>query len=87
MSGTAKIVTKTNKYYIENHPYGYLLFKKILQKTILETSETASNMRENLSSLDTYIATVNSNINIFNEYTMIIYEFLTTRGEKCDDMM
>ena len=44
-------------------------------------------MRENLSKLDTYIATVNSNIEKFNEYAKINYEELTTRSERCDGMM
>ena len=40
-----------------------------------------------MSSLDTYIATVNSEIYRFNEYANINYEALNARGEKCNDMM
>ena len=43
---------------------------------------TASNMRDNLSRLATYISTVNSDIDKFNEYANINYEVLTARGEK-----
>ena len=44
-------------------------------------------MRENLSSLDTYIVTVNFDIDKFNEYAKINYEELIARGDRCDDMM
>ena len=40
-----------------------------------------------MSSLYTYIATVNSDVDKFNEYSKINYEALATRGERCDDMM
>ena len=44
-------------------------------------------MRDNMSSLDTYIATVNSEIGKFNKYANINYEALNARGEKYNDMM
>ena len=44
-------------------------------------------MREKLSSLDIYIATVNSDIDKFNEYANINYEALTERCERCNDMI
>ena len=40
-----------------------------------------------MSSLDTYITTLKSNIEKFNEYTKINYEVLTARGERCNNMM
>ena len=40
-----------------------------------------------MSSLDTYIATVNSEIGKFNKYANINYEALNARGEKYNDMM
>ena len=43
---------------------------------------TASNMRDNLSRLATYISTVNSDIDKFNEYANINYEVLTARGDR-----
>ena len=44
-------------------------------------------MRENLSKLDTYIATVNSNIEKFNEYAKIKYDVLTKICERCNDII
>ena len=86
-SGTSNIIAESTKYHIVINPCVYILFKLIPQKSIIDIRVTASKMIENLSSLDTYIATVNSNIEIFNEYVKINYEALTTRGKRCDDMM
>ena len=44
-------------------------------------------MSEVLSSLDTYSAMVNSNIDKFNEYAKINYEELTSRSESCNDLV
>ena len=44
-------------------------------------------MRENLSSLDTHIATLNSDSEKFNEYTKINYKAVTAIGQRCDNMM
>ena len=44
-------------------------------------------MRENLSSLDTYIVMVNSGIENFDEYSKINYEDLTEKRDKCDETM
>ena len=86
-SGTAKIISKSNKYHIASNPCGYLLFKVPPQKYIIYNMETASNMRENLYSLDTYIAIVNSEIEKFNEYANISYEVLTARCERFNNIM
>ena len=57
-SGNAKIIAKSTKYYIGSNTCGDIFFKILLQKSTIDTRATASNMREKLSSLDTYIATV-----------------------------
>ena len=50
-----------------------------MKKDIIDTIYTTSNMQENLSSLDKYIATVNYNIEILNKYARINYEALNAR--------
>ena len=86
-SGTAKIITKSTKYLIVSNPCGSLLFKILLHKATMETRGTASNMRENMWSIDTCISTVNFDIDKLNEYSKIKYEALTARGERCNEMM
>ena len=56
--GTANIIVESTKYHIGSNLCGALLFKLNLQKSSIDTRAIASNMRENLSSLDMYIVTV-----------------------------
>jgi hypothetical protein len=89
--GRLKILTEQDKYHIgaanDRTPSGPLLFKLLMQKAIIDTRATSSLLRENLSSLDTYMATIKSNIEEFNEYVKQNYEGLLARGERCDDIM
>ena len=43
--------------------------------------------RENLSSLDSYVSTVNYDLARINQYVKLNYEGLKARGERCDDIM
>lgn len=47
----------------------------------------AAHLRKNLTNLDTYMATVNSNIKLFNGYVKENVEGLKARGESTDDLM
>jgi hypothetical protein len=89
--GRIKILAEQDKYHIgegDNHkPCGPLLFKLLMQKAIIDTRATASLLRENLSSLDTYMAKIQSNIEEFNKYIKVNWEGLKARGERCDDLM
>jgi hypothetical protein len=89
--GQQKILAEQSKYHTgegnDSRPSGPLLFKLLMQKAIIDTRATASILRENLSSLDTYMATINSNIENFNKYVKTNYEGLRARGERCDDIM
>ena len=89
--GQAKILAEQSKYHTgegnNRRPSGPLLFKLLMQKAVIDTRATASLLRENLSSLDTYMSTINSNIEEFNKYVKTNYEGLRARGERCDDIM
>jgi hypothetical protein len=78
--GHLKILTEQDKYHIgaanDRTPSGPLLFKLLMQKAIIDTRATSSLLRENLSSPDTYMATIKSNIKEFNEYVKQNYEGL-----------
>ena len=54
---------------------------------MIDTRDTATQYCTNLSSLDVYMATVNSDIKKFNEYVKLNYTDLTDRGEWCDDLV
>ena len=89
--GQLKILAEQDKYHVgagdDRRPCGPLLFKLLMQKAIIDTRATASLLRENLSSLDTYVSSVKSNIEDFNKYVKMNHEGLKARGERCDDLM
>jgi hypothetical protein len=58
-----------------------------MQKAVIDTRATASLLRKNISSLDTHMSVVKSNIEDFNKYVKVNYEGLKARGERCDDLM
>ena len=57
-----KILAEREPYHINNVPPGPLLFKLLMQKSIIDTWVTASLTRENLLNLDSYITTIKSDI-------------------------
>ena len=76
-----------NRYKIDGRSSGSLYFKLLMQKAIVDTRATASHLRENLTNLDSYIGTVNSNIQLFNQYVKVNKDGLRARGESTDDIM
>jgi hypothetical protein len=89
--GCIKILTKQDKYHVGEdancRACAALLFKLLMQKAIIDTHATASLLHENLSSLDTYMSMVKSNIKQFNKYIKVNWEGLKARGENCNDLM
>ena len=66
-SGTAKIIAESTTYHIGSNTCGYLLLNILPQKVIIDTRATDTKTRDNPLNLDTYIATVNSDIDKLNE--------------------
>jgi hypothetical protein len=66
--GWLKIMSEADKYTVNGKESGPLLFKLLMQTAVVDTVATAEFYQANLSSIDTYIATVDSNIEIFNQY-------------------
>ena len=63
------------------------MFKLITNKTIIDTRATAAAFRRDLSNLDIFMATCNSNIELFNEHINTAVEGLKARDERVDDLM
>ena len=63
-----KIVTESIKYMDWETPVGDLIFKMVMKKFIIDTFSKEHHIRENLTNLDTYMSTVDSNIESFNKY-------------------
>ena len=58
-----------------------------MQRAIVDTRSTSSNFRTCLSSLDTYMPVVNSNIEKFNSYVSNCIKGLEARGETSEDIL
>jgi hypothetical protein len=86
-AGKLKILSESDKWTVNGKESGVLLFKIIMQKAVIDTRATSSFFRENLTSLDTYITTIDSNIELFNQYVNINRAGLQARGEKTDDLI
>ena len=64
----SKIVKEIHKYTIGDTRCGPTLCKFIISKAYIDTRATLPHIRENLDSLDVYMAKVSNNIIKFNEY-------------------
>mmetsp|Transcript_13527 Transcript_13527/g.16566 ORF Transcript_13527/g.16566 Transcript_13527/m.16566 type:complete len:395 (+) Transcript_13527:295-1479(+) len=86
-SAQIKTLTKSDTYHIYGTPSGALLFKLLMQKAIVDTRATATMFRDDLSSLDAYASSVNSDIASINQCVKLNYKGIKARGERCDDIM
>ena len=53
----------------------------MVQKSVVDTRETATYLRDNLTNLDTYMSTVKSDIENFNQYVKVNVDGVKARGE------
>ena len=58
-----------------------------MHKEIVDIRATDTHLQENIISLDTYITTVNSNNNNFNQYVELIVDSLNARSESIKNLM
>ena len=60
-------MVERHKYKIFQLPVGYILFKTLMKNDVIDTRETSTVMRNNFSSFDTYMYTVNLDVSKFNQ--------------------
>jgi hypothetical protein len=65
---------------------GIMLFKLLMRKANTDTRATASQLRENVTNLDSYMSTVDSNIELFNQHVKLNRDGLTARGDASDNL-
>ena len=85
--GKDKITIWNNQYTVGNNLSGNLLLKIIIRESYLDTNATTANIRKKLSSLDTYILTIDSDITRFNIHVSLLIDSLTARGESTQDLL
>lgn len=86
-AGKLKILSESSQWKANDKESGPMLFKYIMQKAVVDTRATSSFFRENLTSLDSYITTIDSNIELFNQYVHVNQDGLKARGETTDDLV
>ena len=59
----------------------------MIKKAVIVTRTTSTYVRENLNNFDTYISTVNSDIENFNQYVKLNMDELKARGDCTDEFM
>jgi hypothetical protein len=70
---------------MEGTHIGIMLFKLRMQKANTDTRAAASQLRENLTNLDSYLSTVDSNIELFNQHAKVNWGGITACGESSDN--
>jgi hypothetical protein len=84
--GHLHIISEAESYPMEGMHNGIMLFKFLTQKSNTDTRATASQLRENLTNVDSYMSTVDLNIELFNQHIKVKWDGLTARGESSDDL-
>lgn len=84
----AKVLLHSDDYITENKKMsGALLLKVIIRESYNDTNATVTFIRERLSSLDTYIKSIDSDIDKFNQYVHDQLMSLNARGESTHDLL
>jgi hypothetical protein len=68
-------------------PNGPMFLKTIIKTSTVDTRSIVFHIRENLNSLDTYMATDTYNIELFNQYVKGQTEALSAREETSSDLL
>jgi hypothetical protein len=82
-----KIKICSDQYAIEKKSAEVALLKVILRKRHLDTNATTNQIQTKLSSLDQYIATVDSDIGRFNQHVKLLIQSLNARNQTTSDLL
>ena len=74
-------------FFIGVLPSGNLLFKVVLRESHIDTNATVLTIIVRLSSLDTYMVKINSDIKKFNSYVKQQVDSLAARGQHSTDLL
>ena len=77
----SNVINQVYQYTCNGTTYGPTFLKVNISTAHVNTKASVSFLREKLSSLDTYTVSIDSNINIFNDYVKTQVHVLTSRGE------
>ena len=83
----AKINIWRDDFWVGGFPSGNLLMKVVIRECHLDTNATVAAIRQRLSSLDTYLPTIDYDIGKMNMYVKTLLDQLAARGETSTDML
>jgi len=87
-SALAKITLHESEYITHDSiPSGVLMLKVIIRESYNDTNATVTFIRERLSSLDTYIKSIDYDIGKFNQYVQDQLQSLHARGQDTQDLL
>jgi hypothetical protein len=88
--GHIRIISEAESYTMGGTNSGIMLFKLLMRKANTDKRATASQLRENLTNLDLYMCTVDSNMELFNQlfnhHVKVNRDGLAARGESSGDL-
>ena len=82
-----KVLLLSEEYHITGSPSGALLLKVVIRESHVDTNATIRHIRAGLSSLDTYMVQVNSDIDKFNQHVRGLIDALHARGATTEDLI
>ena len=86
-----KVMIWADQYQVEidgaKYNSGVALLKIVIRESHLDTNATANQIRTKLSTLDTYIITIDSNIGNFNQYVKLLIQSLSARNQPTSDLL
>lgn len=83
----AKVTPWKLDYFCQGLPSGNLLLKVIIRECHLDTNATTAGIRQRLSSLDTYLPTIDYDVGKFNMHVKSLTTQLQARGEYSNDLL
>lgn len=85
--GREKITVWRDQYHVGSLPSGALLLKIIIRESHSDTQAQTAYIRNQLSSLDTYMESVGSDVEKFNIHVRSLVQQLKARGETTQDLL
>jgi hypothetical protein len=82
-----KILLHEEQYTINSIRSGACLLKVVIRESHLDLNATTKFIRESLSSLDSCMVKIDSDIEKFNDYIRDLVDLLTARGQTTEDLL
>jgi hypothetical protein len=86
-TGRSKVWIWKDEFHINVIPTGILLLKIVIREAHIDTNATVCHLREKISSLDGFIATIGHDIEKFNAHVINIVNGLKARGRTSQDIL